>query len=56
MWIFNNIWKKWSSIVRSHLAQRHNPDPPTIAEMLQVLYYYLQLQLSGYGTTPDMVF
>lgn len=47
MWVFNNIWKKWTNIVRSHLAQRHTKDPPTIAEMLQT-------QFSGYGTTPIM--
>ena len=42
-WIFNNMWKRWGSIVRKHIANRN-----TIANTLQV-------QLSGYGTRLDTV-
>jgi len=37
-WIFNNLWKKWTNIVRRHCATKSNAANT------------LQLQLSGYGT------
>eukprot|EP00026_Physarum_polycephalum_P008590 Phypoly_transcript_08678.p1 GENE.Phypoly_transcript_08678~~Phypoly_transcript_08678.p1 ORF type:complete len:430 (+),score=42.89 Phypoly_transcript_08678:29-1291(+) len=37
-WIFNNLWKKWTNIVRRHCATKSSAANT------------LQLQLSGYGT------
>eukprot|EP01112_Ceratiomyxa_fruticulosa_P001751 TRINITY_DN11911_c0_g1_i1.p1 TRINITY_DN11911_c0_g1~~TRINITY_DN11911_c0_g1_i1.p1 ORF type:complete len:429 (-),score=70.42 TRINITY_DN11911_c0_g1_i1:22-1308(-) len=37
-WIFNNLWKKWSNIVRRHIATKSSAAQT------------LQLQFSGYGT------
>ncbi|PWA02335.1 hypothetical protein BB558_001524 [Smittium angustum] len=42
-WIFNNLSKKWDSVVRRHLATKST----SVAT--------LQAQLSGYGSTKDIV-
>ncbi|KAK8816541.1 hypothetical protein WA556_001484 [Blastocystis sp. ATCC 50177/Nand II] len=44
-WIFNNINKRWGGIIRKYKAYQVSEQPKTLAEMLQ-------LQFSGYGTTP----
>lgn len=54
-WIFNNIYKKWGGIIRKYAAYSNSDKPKTLAEMLQVRVFFLhhmQLQFSGYGTTP----
>eukprot|EP01113_Clastostelium_recurvatum_P045606 TRINITY_DN7853_c0_g1_i4.p1 TRINITY_DN7853_c0_g1~~TRINITY_DN7853_c0_g1_i4.p1 ORF type:complete len:451 (-),score=104.24 TRINITY_DN7853_c0_g1_i4:522-1874(-) len=42
-WIFNNMWRKWSNIVRRHTATK------------AVAAHTLQAQLSGYGTRLPQV-
>lgn len=42
-WIFNNLWRKWSSIVRRHVATK------------SFAATTLQLQFSGYGANLSLV-
>lgn len=35
-WILGNLWRRWGSIVRRHVALRANSSPPSAAETLQV--------------------
>ncbi|KAK8791103.1 hypothetical protein WA158_005734 [Blastocystis sp. Blastoise] len=46
MWIYNNIMKKWSGMCRKYNMLKSTEHPMSIEQLLQ-------LQLSGYGTSPS---
>ncbi|KAM3575529.1 hypothetical protein VYU27_002521 [Nannochloropsis oceanica] len=42
-WVFNNLWKKWSSVARRHAATKASVGPTLLG------------QLSGYGANPAVI-
>ena len=42
-WVFNNLWKRWSSVARRHAATKASASATLLG------------QLSGYGANPQLV-